>query len=115
MPFNFTQTLTKILQILSTGHRAISHEILTLSTNDAYSLTVPASARYALITAEQVGGSGAASIVRYWEDGSIPTTTDGISRGDFDAWDIYSYSNMKDFKVVRTTANAHKLFIQYYS
>ncbi len=114
-PINFTQTLTKLLQIASTGWRAIGHETITLSTAGVYSLTVPDQARYALMVIEETGSTGTQKIVRFWEDGSNPTASDGIARGDMDAWDVISYSNLKDFKIIRVTAAAHKLFVQYYS
>lgn len=114
-PINFTQTITKLLQIVSTGHRAVGHEVITFSADTVYSLTVPTEARYALMVLEQAGATGARKVIRFWEDGSNPTSTEGLSRGDMDAWDIVSYSNLKDFKAIRSIAGSHKLFIQYYS
>lgn len=115
LPINFTQTLTRLLQIASTGWRAIGHEIITFSDGNVKSLTVPDNARYALMVLEEAGGSGTSKLIRFWEDGSNPTTTEGIVRGDLDAWDIVSLSNLKDFKAIRLTAASHKLFVQYYS
>lgn len=114
-PQNFTQNVQRLLQIASTGHRAIGHQILTLSTGAAFGLTVPDEARYALIRIEEVGGANTAKIARFWEDGGIPSSTEGIAVGDMTTWDIVSYSNLIDFRIAKVTAGNHILFIQYYS
>ncbi len=112
---NFDQIFRKLLTSLTTEHRAISNETITFSTANVYSLTVPDQARYALMVLEEAGATGTAKVIRYWEDGSNPDAATGIARGDLDAWDVMSYSNLKSFKAIRVTANSHKLFVQYYS
>jgi hypothetical protein len=112
---NFEDILRGMYTRMTTGHKAIGHEIITLSDGNVHSLTVPTDARYALMVLEETGGTGTAKLIRFWEDGSNPTTTTGIVRGDMDAWDVVSYANLKSFKIIRLTASAHKLFVQYYS
>jgi hypothetical protein len=102
-----------ILQTLRNDYRAISHEILTVTGATAQKLTVPDNANYALIEVESSVTSGV--VIRYWLDGSNPTTTDGIGRSHLTAIDITENSNLKNFRVIATGAGTHKLMIQYFS
>lgn len=70
-------------------------------------------ANYALIQVESSVTSGV--VIRFWLDGSEPTTTDGIGRSHLTAIDIAENSNLKNFRVIATGAGTHKLMIQYYS
>jgi hypothetical protein len=112
---NFEDILRGLYTLLSTDKGAISHEVITFSTPGVYSLTVPQQARYALCVLEEVGASGDSKVIRYWLDGSDPSTTVGIPRGDLDAFDIAGYANLKDFKAIKVSGGNHTLTVQYFS
>lgn len=107
--------LRQILTKITTQNGAIGHEVLTLSGAGVYSLSVPDQARYALCVVEEVGASGSQKILRYLLDGSNPTTSVGIPRGDLDAFDIAGYSNLKNFKVIKISGGSHTVTVQYFS
>lgn len=102
-----------ILRVLSNDARATGHEVLTVAGATAQKLTVPAGTKYALIEVESSVTSGV--VVRYWLDGSNPTTADGIGRSHLTAIDITEYSNLVNFRVIAAQAGTHKLMIQYFS
>jgi hypothetical protein len=52
--------------------------------------------------------------MRYWEEGSIPTSTDGIPRSHDSAWDISTRENLIRFKIIQSQSGSHKIFVQYY-
>lgn len=107
--------LRQIFSKLTTSARAVGHEIVTFAAGTVYSLNVPEEARYAICVLEEVGGGGTSKLIRYWTDNSNPTVTDGIVRGDMDAFDIAGYSNLKQFKAIKIAGGAHRLTVQYYS
>ena len=112
---NFTTTLSRMLSLMSNGYKAIGSQVITLSTAGVYSLTVPEGANYALMVIEEAGGTtGTSKIVRFLETGANPTSSIGIPRGDLDAWDVISYQNLVNFKIIRVTAASHVLQVQYY-
>ena len=64
---------------------------------------------------EEVGASGTAKIIRFWEDRmEDPTSTDGIPRGDLEAFEIIGAANIANCRIIRVTASAHKIMVQYY-
>lgn len=96
---------------------ACGHDTVTLSTANSTGLTVaniPDGVKYAIIQIEQVGGTGAARVIRYWVDGNAPTATDGILRGDADVLDLYGKENILNFRAIRLIAANHVLQVQYY-
>ena len=113
-PLNLTTILGKTLSLIANGYKAIGHQTLTISTGNVYALTVPDGANYALMLLEEVGATGTRKVIRFWEDGSLPTTTVGIPRGDMDAWDVSTRQNLENFKIIRVTAASHVLQVQYY-
>jgi hypothetical protein len=97
---------------------AFDKEKLTVSnsvkvlTNSVYNPTVtgrPSSqtrADYALITVET-------DCLRYWPNGSSPTTTDGHKVCDGGTFFIYSYNNILNLKMIRVT-NDVTIQVSYY-
>jgi hypothetical protein len=77
-----TELLRRMLVILANGYRAFSHEILTVTTTAQGLAAVPPNAKAAFIQVESDVTDGKA--IRYWEDGGIPTSSQGIFRGNGD-------------------------------
>ena len=110
---NFHGNQFDIKKILNNDYRAIGNQVITVTGATPQTLTVPAQASYALIEVESTVTTGV--VIRYWLDGSNPTTTDGIGRTNLTAFDVTEYSNLKNFKVISTGAGTHKLMVQYFS
>lgn len=104
---NNTQDL--ILSSLNNKNYAISHEVLTVTS--LISLTVPVNANYALLTVE---ASTNADGIRFWVDGTAPTSTDGILRKDGSGFDIKSLQNLRNFRAIGVNAGAI-VQVQYYT
>lgn len=107
--------LRKIYSKITTENDAIAHEVLTLSTTSVFSLTPPPQAKYALCVVEEVGATGSAKILRYLLDGSNPTTSVGIPRGDMDVFDISGWSNIRNFRAIKIAGGNHTITVQYFS
>ncbi len=99
-----------IMIILANDWRAISNQQLVVN-NTVKKLTVPTNAKYALIVPESDADGTA---IRYWLDGSAPTTTQGIPRGDLAAFDIVEKQNLINFRVIQAQAGTHNLQVQYF-
>jgi hypothetical protein len=86
-----------LLKLISNDNalRAIGKQTITAS-GTAQRLTVPTGAVYAQVTVS--GGT-----IRYWLDGSTPTSTQGLSST---AFDISGTQNILDFKFIELTATA---------
>lgn len=110
---NLTTMTQKLLAFAANGYKAIGHQTITFGAG-VVSLTVPDGANCALMLLEEVGATGTRKVIRFWEDGAIPTSSLGIPRGDMDAWDIVSRQNLENFRAIRVTAAAHILQVQYY-
>lgn len=106
------QFLNELLRITKTHKIALGYQKLTVD-GTVKSLTVPATATYALIVLES---SIATAAIRYLELGTVtpPSSTDGLSRLNTDAWDIHGYQNLTNFRVTQVAAGTHTLHIQYY-
>jgi len=63
---------------------------------------------------EEVGSSGTNKIIRYWTDGTNPTSSQGIVRGDMDAFDISGKINLDNFRVTKVAGGNHVLTVQYF-
>lgn len=113
-----TMTKAQILEAIlfwGTPRECIGHEVLALSTGNSTALaSVPNGASCALIQVEEVTTSGSSNVIRYWMDGSAPTATEGLIRGDHEAFDIMGYDAILKFRAIRLSANAHKLHVQYF-
>ena len=106
----------KTLIVLSNDYKAFAHEVLTVGAS-VVSLTLPTNpntneviAKYALITVE---GADVTDGMRFWMDGSAPTSTDGLLRLDGSVFDITETSNLSNFKAIGVNAGA-TLQIQYF-
>jgi hypothetical protein len=112
---NQEDILRSLLTKITTNNKAIGHEVITFNAASVFSLTVPDQARYALCVLEEVGSTGSAKVIRFWLDGSNPTTTVGIPKGDMEAFDIAGYSNLKEFRAIKVAGGSHTLTVQYFS
>ncbi len=103
-PYTNLKTMLKE-RITSTG-KAINVEKLSVGSGVVVSLAlVPTGANYALITVE--GDS-----MRYYLDGTDPSSTDGLKRVDGDTIDLGSEEDISGFKVISTGTTI--LQIQYF-
>jgi hypothetical protein len=105
-----TEITRMTMILLANDWRAISNQQLTVDGTVA-KLTVPTNAKYALIVPES---SATGTAIRYWLDGSIPTTTEGIPRGNLDAFDIVEKQNLENFRITQAQAGTHNLQVQYF-
>ncbi len=103
--------LTKILQVLSNEPNAIGHETLTVDST-AVALTPPAGANRALI---QVQSTTAVTAIRYWEDGTAPTSSTGFSQGNLALIELLTAENIRNFKAIEETNGTTSLVITYYN
>jgi len=112
MADNAKSYLQELVSINRYNLVAIGYQKLTVA-GTAVSLTVPSTARYALITLES---NIATPAVRYLELGGItlPTATDGLQRSNLDAWDVTGHQNLINFRAIQVGAGTHTLHIQYY-
>jgi len=101
--------------ILANDKKAISSQTLTV-TATALGLTVPDDATYALIQVEST--LDAANVVRMWfKSVTAPTGTAGLSRGNWDIFDINERENLFNFRVILATSAPATTYlnIQYFS
>jgi len=100
-----------ILKALINDYRACGNQTLSI-TSSVKSLTIPENARYAFIQVESTNTSDA---LRYWVDGSYPTASTGIVRGNLDCFDIVEAQNLVGFKVIAGTGGGTThINVQYY-
>ena len=83
-----------------------SAQTLTVTSASTSTLTVPASARRALIVIED-------NLVHYWTDGSTPTTTNGLPGFPAQIINLNS-AEAANFKVIAASASSH-VHAQYYA
>ena len=101
--------LAKILQALTNSKSAIGKQTLTIS-GTAQSLTPTSEATSALIQFESAVTTATA---RYWEDGSVPTSSVGFYQGPGAVIELTSAENIRNFKVIQGVAGAIQLNITY--
>ena len=104
--------LAELVRLNKYNLLAFSYQKLTVSSS-VVSLTVPADAKYALISVES---SITTPAIRYLEigDKTPPSATDGIVRSNLDAFDVTGYPNLINFRAIQVGAGTHTLHIQYY-
>ena len=116
MIYDRNELLNSLLYHAANPGVACGNATLTLSASSQGLLqtTIPIGTKYALLQLVQVGETGGIDLMRYWQDGSAPTTTVGLSRGDKEAWDIYGRENIDRFRGISVDGGLHKVFIQYF-
>jgi len=99
--------------IMANDKKAVLNQRLTV-TAASLGLTVPDNANYALVQVES--SLDAANVVRMWFDGTAPTATTGLSRGNWDVFDINERENLLNFRVILATGAPATtyLIIQYF-
>jgi len=102
--------LTKILQVLDNEKNAIGKQTIVAS-GTAQSLTPTSGARSAII---QVESAVATASIRYWEDGSVPTSAVGMLHLNGSVIELTTAENIKNFKFIQSVAGAIQLNITYY-
>lgn len=103
---------------IETGGRCSGKAVVTVTGSSAQDLrsVMPEFAKSALITVEADATSSPQNLViRFWESGDAPTTTDGIPLGHLDTYEIVNIQNLANFKVIATDGTkSHKLQILFY-
>lgn len=107
----------RTLIVLSNDYKAFANEVLTVgaAVEKLASLPVNANtgeiiAKYALITVE---GADTEDGIRFWMDGSDPSSTNGLLRLNGSVFDVTETSNLVNFKAYGVGAGA-TLQIQYF-
>ena len=110
---NSKQYLQELVRLAKTNLTAIGYEKLVVA-GTAVALTVPATAKYAEIVLQS---SITTPAIRFLLLGAqtLPTSAEGIPRSDLDAFDIYGYNNLINFRAIQVAGGTHTLFVQYYS
>ncbi len=110
--------LGNLLSAILYGGKCLSYEKLTVDDAPVVDLTaiIPAGARSAVITIEAAAAEAdEPRVVRFTEDGSDPTDTDGMPLGDNGTVEVKGSDNLANFKIIGITAAlTHTLHIQFY-
>lgn len=103
---------SELVKIAKQNLIAIGYQKLAV-TGTVANLTVPSDARYALIVVES---DATGTAIRYLETATQPlvTSSNGIPRGNLDAFDVQGYQNLTNFRVIQTQSGIHNLNVQYY-
>lgn len=102
---------SKIIQLLTENSIAIGSVTITLSGTASPLTNIPVGSKSALI---QVESSNTTDIVmRFWENGSAPTSTDGMFRNHGDFLEILTSQNLEQFRAINITGTT-KLQVTYY-
>ena len=88
--------------------KCFNHEIIEV-TDSVINLTPEkySDAEYAFMTLE-------IAQIRYWDDGSDPTSSEGHEVNIGDIIMLYSAAQIADFKATRTSDTSGKLMVSYY-
>jgi hypothetical protein len=113
MGANNSQTnLEKIVRALTYDATAFANQTITVNNLATASLTVPTGTKYALC---YISSSTATDFIRYWLDGSTPTSSQGIKRLTETAFDISGADDIKNFKCYASVASGLiTLNVQYF-
>lgn len=104
--------LSSILKSALNSFKAFSYESITVD-GTVKNLTIPADAKYALITVESSVTTGV--IARYLETKqSVVTTTLGLALRDGSVLDITDAQNLAGFQITQAQAGTHVIKVQYY-
>lgn len=109
---NSQMVLEKIKNLLGPNGVCVGHETLAISSTAVSLASIPTNATYALLQVESSVTSG--TVVRYWEDGSNPTSTVGIFRSHGDPFDIINPQNLQQFRIIQTQGGTHQVNVLYY-
>lgn len=97
------QRLIDIYNALNSSRKALGGEQVLSVGNSVVTLTVPGSAKSAIILCEaDATNANKAKAVRFYESGSIPTTTNGNVLGDLDTYEVIGNYNLINFKTIGT-------------
>jgi len=104
--------LSKLVQQGLNSFKAFAYESITVD-GSVKNLTIPAEAKYALITVESSVTSGV--VARYLETkASTVSTTLGLALRDGDKFDVTDAQNLSGFQITQAQAGTHVIKIQYY-
>jgi len=109
---NTKEYIKELLKINKKNLVALGYQKITVD-GTVKSLTIPTNATYALMVLDS---SLATAAIRYLElgAGSPPSSTDGLTRFNTDAWDVHGYQNLTNFRITQAAAGTHTLHVQYY-
>ena len=102
--------LTKLLQVFINDVNAIGNQTIVAS-GTAQSLTPTTGATKALI---QVESAVATASIRYWEDGTAPTSSVGMLHLNGSVIELTTAENIRNFKFIQSVAGSIQLNITFY-
>jgi hypothetical protein len=118
MPFNSDQTKSILLDLLKVTKKdkiAIGYELVSIDDVAPFSLTVPDNANYAEMRIEfGAGATGISARYLLLGDTTPPSSNDGIGLADLDIFDVSSLENLINFRIIATSGNTARLYVQYY-
>jgi hypothetical protein len=110
---SITQTavgyLTKILQALTNEVNDIGNQTI-VATGTAQALTPTSGAVKAIV---QVESAVTTATIRYWGDGSIPTSTVGMYQSNGAVIELTTAENIRNFRFIQGAAGAIQLNVTY--
>ena len=94
----------------------VDDQTLTINSgNGVQKLTVPEGAKYCLVTVEaNAAVADSSKVLRFWTNGSNPTSTQGHLIGNGGAFDISERENMVKFRLLAQDAEDSVLQVEYY-
>ncbi len=109
-------TFTDWLHALFFQGECIGVETLQVYWYYASQLTIPIGAQYALLVVEASPTiPDKSKVLRFWEDGSLPTATSGIPMGELGVYEVKGKENMQRFRIIGIEAfYGHSVQIQYF-
>ncbi len=102
--------LEKLVRQGNNSYTCIGHETLVI-TGTAQSLVGNVNATNAII---QVQSTVSTTAIRYWEDGTVPTSSTGFSQGNGAVMELSNQQNIVNFKAIKETAGTTQIVVHYY-
>lgn len=102
--------LSSLVKIALNGFKAFWYEKIVVD-GTVKRLTVPATARYALM---KIVSSATGNCAFYLEFLLPVTSTDGLPIADGTVFDVTDYANLQGFNITQSQAGTHTLYVQYY-
>lgn len=108
------QFLQELLRLTKYDLIATGTESLSVAGTAVGLASVPSDAKYAIMIVES--SVTATPAIRYLELGgkTLPTSSVGIPRSNLDAFDVFGYQNLINFRAIQYAAGTHTITVQYY-
>ena len=104
--------LSDLVKLGSNSFKSFGYQKITV-TGSVSTLTIPAGAKYALVSVESSVTSGV--VVRALQNlSSTVSTTLGIGYRDASVFDITDAQNLAGFQITQAQAGTHNIYVEYY-